>query len=114
MGKPGTLIPRYARGTPAHASPSVRPPAPAISIGATKPWDSKPVARTSTSAGRSAPSAVRMPAGVTSAIALGHQLDVGLASSVGYQSSVSIIRLQPSSSAGVTLRAQLGVLDRLR
>ena len=47
----------HARGrraaTSAHSSASVRPPAPAISIGATKPCVLKPVASTSTSAGRS-------------------------------------------------------------
>ena len=79
FGKPGTLIPRYARGTSAHSSASVRPPAPTISIGATKPWVLKPVASTSTSAGRSVPSAVRIPAGVTSAIRSVDELDVRLA-----------------------------------
>ena len=107
FGKPGTLIPRYARGTPAHSSASVRPSVPTISIGATKPCVLKPVASTSTSAGRSAPSLVRMPAGVTSSTRSVTSSTFGFVS-VGYQSSVSISRLQPSSSVGVTLLRSTG------
>ncbi len=87
----------------------MRSPAPTISIGAVNPCDWKPVASTSTSAGRSVPSAVRIPEGVTSAIRSVTSSTFGWVS-VGYHSSVSMIRLQPISSLGVTLRRSSGSL----
>ena len=65
------------------------------------------MASTSTSAGRSVPSSVRMPPGLTSAMRSTTTSTSGFVS-VGYQSSVSMIRLQPISSVGVTLRRSSG------
>ena len=59
----------------AHSSASVRPPAPAISIGATNSWLLKPVASTITSASRSRPPA-RTPRRRDRLDALGDELDV--------------------------------------
>ena len=112
FGNPGTLMPRYARGTLPHSSARVRPAAPVISIGATKSCVLKPVASTRTSAGRSAPSSVRMPEGVSSAMRSVTSSTLGLVR-VGYQSSVSITRLQPTSSRGVTLARSSGSLIAL-
>ena len=107
LGKPGTVMPRYAFGTSAHASLSVRPARPAISIGATKSCVLNPVARTRTSAGRSAPSSVRTPVGVTAVTRSVTSSTLGFVN-VGYQSSVIMMRLQPSSSFGVTFARSSG------
>ena len=76
-------------------------------MGATNACDAKPVASTMTSVGRSVPSAVRMPDGVTSAIRSVTSSTFGFVS-VGYHSSVSIRRLQPIESVGVTLARSSG------
>jgi hypothetical protein len=57
--------------------------------------------------GRSVPSSVRIPVAVTSPIRSATRSTFGLVS-VGYHSSVSMIRLQPTSSRGVTLRRSSG------
>ena len=85
----------------------MRSPAPATSIGATKSWLAKPVARTIASVGRSTPVASRTPLGVTASTPASISSTLGSVR-VGYQSSVSMIRLQPTSSVGVTLRRSSG------
>ena len=83
-----------------------RPARPSISSGATKSCDAKPVARTSTSVARSRPPGA-MPRGV---MPRSRSLTSSTSGrmSVGYQSSVSITRLQPSSSRGVSRRRSAG------
>ena len=69
LGKPCTAAPLYAAmPVAAQVSASVRPSRPRITwaIGGSVAW--KPVATTSTSTGRSTPSAVTTPVGVTRAI----------------------------------------------
>ena len=58
------------------------------------------------SAGRSTPAA-RTPVGVTASIRSATSSTLGSVR-VGYHSSVSMIRLQPNSSLGVTLRRSSG------
>ncbi len=110
LGKFGTLRPRYARATSPHSSLRPRPSRPAISIGATKSWLAKPVARTIASAGRSTPAASRIPLALTASTLSATSSTLGSVS-VGYHSSVSMIRLQPNSSLGVTLRRSSGRLS---
>ena len=85
----------------------MRPPSPRIRIGASSSVALKPVPRTSTSAGCSAPSAVRMPSGVTSAIGSSTSRTFGRPRA-GSQRLVNSTRLQPSSWSGASRRRSAG------
>jgi hypothetical protein len=70
LGKPATVVPRYACGLPRHTSARVRPSRPRIrsAIGLSVTWN--PVPKMIVSTRCSTPSAVRIPSGRTSRTAL--------------------------------------------
>ena len=94
LGKPGTVMPRWAWGPSAQESRRLRPPVPVISIGNMKSLVLKPVAQIRQSISWRRPSAVLSPCGSTRSIASVTSSALGPCRA-GRNSELKRMRLQP-------------------